>query len=41
MNHVYIPPAWERDPLGVSALKLAAFSFFMGSVGAFISIWGV
>ncbi len=40
MNHVYIPPAWERDPLGVSALKLAAFSFMMLGIGAFISIWG-
>lgn len=24
-----------------TAAKLAAFSFFMGSIGAFISIWGV
>lgn len=40
MNTVYIPPVWERDPLGVSALKLVAFSFMMLSVGAFISIWG-
>lgn len=40
MTTVYIPPAWERDPLGVSALKLVAFSFMMLSVGAFISIWG-
>lgn len=40
MNHVYIPPAGGREPLGLSVPKLAAFSFFMGSVGAFISIWG-
>lgn len=40
MNTVYIPSAGDREPIGVSVPKLAAFSFMMLSVGAFISIWG-
>lgn len=40
MNLVYIPPAWERDPLGVSALKLTALLFMFAGIGAFISVWG-
>lgn len=31
MNTVYIPPVWERDTLGVSALKAVGFTLFMAS----------
>lgn len=40
MNTPCLPPVWERDTLGVSALKLAALLFMLASVGAFISVWG-
>jgi hypothetical protein len=40
MNTPYLPPVWERDTLGVSALKLTALLFMLAGIGAFISVWG-
>lgn len=39
-NPVYLPPVWERDTLGVSALKLSAVLFMFAGIGGFLSVIG-
>lgn len=40
MNTIYIPPAWERDPLGVSALKALGFCSSFAVLWAALSLVG-
>lgn len=41
MNRVHLPePVWDRDPIGTTALKLAALIFMFAGVGGFLSVMG-